>query len=387
MMKIGRWEGNEIIYTIDVNGNSVNLMEDFDFTTDILGANMVISGMVVTEALTPDMTILISAGIAKDFTVGSFLNGEALIGIVTASNPINDRRDIIEVRRLIDNISPATRQFKDPETEDITESTIDTEVQYITEIKVLAGTPGTGLSLAVETGWIKIAEILVPAASLTVIDANIFNVDAEKAGVNNTNWTVTMASIYRNGTISEMKTKIIDNETAIALNTIHRGSDGSDHTYINQDLRTTASPTFAGGTFNGAIIDKNGLEVQAMQMETKVQTGTLTAGALQDIDITGFSFTPTAILSALIIVWEVTEGNFDTDSALTTMVNMSASYPGNEEWTVHESRGSSAAQTIHGGVGILSLTPGANKVTLRTHPLAGLDPCNYRITITAVRTA
>jgi len=29
----------------------------------------------------------------------------------------------------------------------------------------------------------------------------------------------------------------------------HVSSDGSDHTYIDQDVRTTASPTFAGGTF------------------------------------------------------------------------------------------------------------------------------------------
>jgi len=80
-MKIGRWEGNEIIYTIDVNGNSVNLMEDFDFAFDILGANMIVDGMVVSEAAIPDMTVLISAGIAKDSTVGSFLIGEALVGL------------------------------------------------------------------------------------------------------------------------------------------------------------------------------------------------------------------------------------------------------------------------------------------------------------------
>ena len=262
-MKIGRWEGNEIIYTIDVNGNSVNLMEDFDFTMDILGANMVVSGMVVTEALTPDMTVLISAGIAKDFTVGTFLIGNALVGVITASDPVNDRRDIIEVRRLIDNISPATRQFKDPDTEDITESTIDTEVQYITEIKVLAGVAGTGLSLAVETGWIKIAEILVPAASLTVVDANIYNIDAEKAGVNNTNWTTTMASIHRNGTVSEMKSDIVENNTHRAnfsdphIN-LRRGDVTSDITMVSRkkylvsgdyELTLPASPS------KGDVID------------------------------------------------------------------------------------------------------------------------------------
>ena len=269
-MKIGRWEGNEIIYTIDVNGNSVNLMEDFDFTMDILGANMVVSGMVVTEALTPDMTIRISAGIAKDFTVGSFLIGNALIGVVTASDPVLDRRDIIEVRRVIDNITPATRQFKDPDTEDITESTIDTEVQYITEIKVLAGTPGTGLSLAVETGWIKIAEILVPAASLTVVNANIYNIDTEKAGVNNTNWTTTMASIHRNGTISEMKTDIVDNNT-------HRVSDGKDHSdvVLNNTHRNLDNTLLSVKSADYTITDSDHISVISMTTGATNRTVTL----------------------------------------------------------------------------------------------------------------
>jgi len=38
---------------------------------------------------------------------------------------------------------------------------------------------------------------------------------------------------------------IATNLTAIGLNTTHKTSDGTDHTYINQDLRTTASPYFA----------------------------------------------------------------------------------------------------------------------------------------------
>jgi hypothetical protein len=34
----------------------------------------------------------------------------------------------------------------------------------------------------------------------------------------------------------------------ILLNTIHRTSDGSDHGFIDQDVTTTASPSFAGLT-------------------------------------------------------------------------------------------------------------------------------------------
>lgn len=253
-MKIGRWEGNEIIYTTDVVDNSVNLVEDFDFAFDIIGDDTIITGMVVTEAVVPDMTILISAGIAEDFTVGTFLVGEALIGTVTTSDPVNDRVDIVEMRRLIDDTTPATRQFKDPITEAITSSTIDTKTEYKTEIQVTAGTPaGSPVAPSVTSGWMKLAEILVPSSSTTVVNANIYNVDAEKEGDTNTSWTTDLAVVYRNGTISEMKTIIIDNEAVAALNTTHRTSDGTDHTFIDQDVKTTASPTFvAVDTGHGA---------------------------------------------------------------------------------------------------------------------------------------
>ena len=38
----------------------------------------------------------------------------------------------------------------------------------------------------------------------------------------------------------------IDIATDVAANTTHRSSDGTDHSYISQDVTTTASPTFAG---------------------------------------------------------------------------------------------------------------------------------------------
>lgn len=41
----------------------------------------------------------------------------------------------------------------------------------------------------------------------------------------------------------------------VALNTTHRTSDGTDHTFINQDVTTTSSPTFAGTNFTDISAD------------------------------------------------------------------------------------------------------------------------------------
>lgn len=52
---------------------------------------------------------------------------------------------------------------------------------------------------------------------------------------------------------SAVKTYVDNATSGVAANTTHRTSNGTDHTYINQDLRTTASPTFSGETVNGNV--------------------------------------------------------------------------------------------------------------------------------------
>lgn len=47
--------------------------------------------------------------------------------------------------------------------------------------------------------------------------------------------------------------KVTANETAIGLNTTHRTSNGSDHGYINQDVQSSASPTFVTTTLTGLL--------------------------------------------------------------------------------------------------------------------------------------
>jgi hypothetical protein len=55
--------------------------------------------------------------------------------------------------------------------------------------------------------------------------------------------------------ISDFDTEV-SNNADVTANTTHRSSDGTDHTYIDQDLRTTATPTFStvtATTFLGSL--------------------------------------------------------------------------------------------------------------------------------------
>lgn len=276
-MKRQRFEGNEIILTDDIEDNSIALVENIDDAFGVIGNTAVITGLEVTQSVTPDMNVIIPIGIAYDSTVKNIhVNLDSITASVTAADATQDRRDIVEIRRIEEEGSLATRQFKNAATGVITTSAINTETEYNIEVNVVEGTPG-GSAPSVETGWIKIAEILVPAASSTVIDSRIYNCDAEAFGLSNTSWTTDIQSIFKNGSISDMVTSILANKTSSALNTTHRtsngnnhsnvvlnnthrtsngnnhsnvvlnnthrSSNGTDHTYIDQDLRTTADVT------------------------------------------------------------------------------------------------------------------------------------------------
>ena len=67
-------------------------------------------------------------------------------------------------------------------------------------------------------------------------------------------------------------------DTAIGLNTTHRTSDGTNHSYINQDVTTTASPDFAGLT-----VDTDTIYVDS----TDHRVGVNTVTPYVDLDIYG----------------------------------------------------------------------------------------------------
>jgi len=65
------------------------------------------------------------------------------------------------------------------------------------------------------------------------------------------------------GYISALWTSTATLETATALNTTHRSSDGSDHSFIDQDVTISATPTFSSMTviygMNGGSLTINGI--------------------------------------------------------------------------------------------------------------------------------
>lgn len=92
-------------------------------------------------------------------------------------------------------------------------------------------------------------------------------------------------------TISDFDTEV-SNNTNVSANTTHRTSNGSDHSYINQDVTTSGTPTFASATINGdisgetkcwdfTIINPNGVYDKDTQVFVAVAKSALTITKLQ----------------------------------------------------------------------------------------------------------
>jgi len=118
------------------------------------------------------------------------------------------------------------------------------------------------------------------------------------------------------------------------------------------------------------FIDKNGNEVIAMQMETKGNTTGASLATMTEVnvDVTGFSWTPTAILTA-----QVAFGA----GAATNLLGVACYGQG--------SAPRAYAGTVGQGLSIVSVIPGVNKVTVRLRNSTAATLYYDNIIVTAVR--
>lgn len=254
--EVVRYDGNEIILTDDSNDHAESFVTNIDALSNFFGddsVDSVLFGMVVSEASTPDLTVRVSAGMARNVSQDQVLLGEAVTGLVISTpDATQDRYDTIQVQRFTEDTTPLQRQFKDASTGVVSDLVIDTKTDYKTEYGVVTGTPGAGVAPNATSGWVKIAEILVPAGSSTVVNANIYNADAAGAGDSNTGWTAQTAVTYLNGSISDMKTdingRVAPSGTGFGANEIPLFSDTTGLGLITSNRQIIDSGIADGGS-------------------------------------------------------------------------------------------------------------------------------------------
>jgi len=135
--------------------------------------------------------------------------------------------------------------------------------------------------------------------------------------------------------------------------------DGTSYVKLNKTTQTV----YGDKTFNDKILDKNGNEVIAMQVETKQNTASIAADSYYDVVVSGFSFNPTGVLVAYACCTDAGFGYFQ------------CSIGGG-------GGGGSSADTPH----INSITLGTNSVTVQVFN-DHTSSHNFAVIVTAVATS
>lgn len=100
-----------------------------------------------------------------------------------------DRIDIVEVMGEEEGYDSQSRKFNDPSTGTKTTQTVNTKKRIKLTVVVKKGSNGSESAPAVDAGYVKLAEVRIPAGTNNITSDLIKNVDARKYGEENTDWT------------------------------------------------------------------------------------------------------------------------------------------------------------------------------------------------------
>lgn len=146
-------------------------------------------------------------------------SGVDFIEILTTAQPISledaspshDRIDTVQVRGRVVPYDYQDRKFRDPATGIETIENIPTKKRIAMEAVVKKGSDGSVTAPPADTGFIKLAEIAVPAASVNIIPENIKNITARSAGEENVNWTMEKTRTFNSGYVSDIVAMLLAN--------------------------------------------------------------------------------------------------------------------------------------------------------------------------------
>lgn len=273
------WTANEQVVNTDINFVNEATYQNF---IDTMASLIMADGMaasfpdtIVGEGLyiewTAGMSATLYAGMALSFT-GKYLtagvwgftaDAGSVFGVVVPDDvaisvsvgDASDRYDTIEIRPVRNEYDSQTRWFQDPVTGAQTQSLVATKVNFGYEVQVLEGTPGSGVAPDHTSGWIKIAEVYVPA-NATALTQDCIRIAMET----NSDWTAQTTATIR---------KRFDYRSLTGTPGYNRGHiNGSieirssnlqimpgtyevyDGTLVNKSAAETVS-SFFGGLFNG----------------------------------------------------------------------------------------------------------------------------------------
>ena len=116
----------------------------------------------------------------------------------------NGRVDIIEVHGEWETYDEQQRAFNDPDTDVKTYQYVDTKKLMRPVFKIKTGVEGSSVAPEVDDGYVKLAEVVIRANNSTITAADIKNITADIAGIDNEGWTTEPDITYNIGYISDV---------------------------------------------------------------------------------------------------------------------------------------------------------------------------------------
>ncbi len=195
--KFVNWEQNVSITSSDLtNIGNLRVQEIAELKQRLFtdSKDLLIESSVaqIVQSGIPAMTVDVNPLTAINGTNGeTSITDSVEVGFpLDASDPGQDRIDIIEIRLTFEKSDLLTRKVVDPSDGSVSNLNKETRQTANVEIQAVTGTPAGSPVAPSKTGtdWIKITEIFVGAAVTTILNADIRNVDAFIHG-ENTDWT------------------------------------------------------------------------------------------------------------------------------------------------------------------------------------------------------
>jgi hypothetical protein len=135
--------------------------------------------------------------------------GSAVSEPVPVAAPVSgDRVDTVQVKAILEGYDEQRRAFFNPETESGQYFTVPTKMRLKIEAAVLPGAEGIEAAPDAESGWLKLAEILVSPGMAEIPAENIRNVTAIYQGEENAAWTSQKTRTFNLGSTLGLKTML-----------------------------------------------------------------------------------------------------------------------------------------------------------------------------------
>lgn len=115
-----------------------------------------------------------------------------------------DRIDIVEVGIKEEEFDVQTRAMNDPSTGTKTYVEMATKKRVVPEMRVKKGSNGSPHAPQVDEGFVKVAEVVIPAGILNIDENHIKNITARKGDEENVGWTANLNASFNPGYLAEI---------------------------------------------------------------------------------------------------------------------------------------------------------------------------------------